>query len=464
MKIKFITYSVLFVCLLTKLNAQNVFIRVEGDNLKGQNVRLSCIDDRISLLEQTLFSVNLDDNTTNTNIDISLSDIKEVALKIGLREYHFLAVPGNTYTINILPYDSNEVSFTYKDILPIEFSMQKDDNINLPLEYIDSIYNNFLTQNFRNLYLKDSLSLENLNKLEKELSLKYVTNDYASNYIKYEFASLRFALAIGNRKKLIQDIFQSSPILYDNIGYMDCFSSVFSHYFSQGYKFISKEDLEKWLDANNYSALNDALGRDEILQNEIIRELVFLQGMKDAFWDGTFNRNRILKMLEKFENTTKFAKHKQIATNLIEYLLNKDFQGKKLPSLQVKNIEGEEINLENFMDKTLLVCLVQLDKVACLKELETIHYYYDSVKEKCNIAVICFDNSFEKMYNFVRNSKVGNKYKFPFLYFDKNWRIVEEFNLHFFPTFILIDKDGTIKRNPFDSPSSGSLIQFTNKK
>jgi hypothetical protein len=464
MKIKFITYIILLICVLTNLNAQNVFIKVEGENLKNQNVRLSCIDDRISLLEQTLYSANLDEVTTSTEINISLSEKKEVALKVGLREYHFLAVPGNTYTINILPFDTNEVSFAYKEILPIKFGMQKDDNINLPLEYIDSTYDSFLTENFRNLYLKDSLSIENLNKLEKDLLLKYTTNDYATNYIKYEFASLRYALTIGNRKKLISKMFQSSPVLYDNIGYMDCFSSVFSHYFSQGYKFISTADLEKWLDANNYSALNDALGRDEVLQNEIVRELVFLQGMKDAFWDGTFNSDRILKMLEKFVNTTKFPQHKQIAGNLIQYLRNKDFKGKKLPTLQVKNIDGEETNLEKFMDKTLLLCLVQLDRVACLKELETVHYYYDSIKENCNVVVVCFDNSFEKMYNFVKNSKVGNKYKFPFLYFNNNWQIVEELNLHFFPTFVLINKDGTIKRNPFDSPSSGSLIQFTNKK
>ncbi|MGP1514989.1 MAG: TlpA family protein disulfide reductase [Bacteroidales bacterium] len=444
--------------------SQNVFINLQGESLKEQNIRLSCIDDRISLIEKTLKSFKADENTTFVSINITLEEIKEVALKVGIREFHFIAVPGNTYYINVLPYKVDDFSFAMKQILPVEFSMQHNDNTNNQIEDIDTCLNNFIEENFRMLQLRDSISITKLNKLQHDLSLKYASNEYVSNYLKYEFASLKYALYIVNREKIQQNLFQSSAILYDNIGYMDCFNTVFSHYFSKGYKFISKEDIEKWLDANNYSAFNDALGRDSILKNEMVREMVFLQGMKDAFLDGVFARSQIFKILDKFEKQTKFSQHKKIAANLKKYLSARDFHGKELPSMLLKNIEGNEILLQKYMNKPLIVCLMQTDCTTCLKELETIHYYYDSIKTNCNVVAISFDKSFEKMYNFVKNSKTGVKYEFPFLYFNYNWDIVEEFKLHFFPTFVLINPDGKIAQNPFASPSIGSLKKFMNKK
>ena len=452
---------ILSACII--LNAQNVFINIKGNNIKGQQLRLSCIDDRLSLLEKNLKSVQLDEETSQTDINVTLDGTKEAVLKIGVREFHFIAVPGNKYFINVLPYNADNFSFALKEILPVEFSMERNDNINNQIEDVDTCLNNFIAENFRMLSVKDSSVIANLNKIQKDLELKYTTNEYISSYIKYEFASLKDGLSIGNRMKIKEDLFKNSAVLYDNIGYMDCFNTVFSHYFSQGYKFISRQDIEKWLDANNYSAFNDALGRDKILENEIFREFVFLQGMKDAFLEGIFSRERILKMIDKFEMQTKFPEHKKIAANLKEYLCARDFGGKKLKELNVRNINGDKISLNQYTDKPLVVCLIQLDCTACLKELETIHFYYDSIKENCNVVAICFDNTFEKMYNFVKNSKTGTKYKFPIVHFDYNWQLAEEYNLHFFPTFVLVNTDGTIKRNPMESPSSGSLKQFMNK-
>ncbi len=454
----------LLLSLVTLTYAQNISVSISGDKIAGKEIQLSCITDRISLAEQTIATIHNNEYSTNANFSFSFDGTRESILKIDNREFHFLATPGNKYFINILPYNDSVFSFAMKEVLPCEMTMEKEDKINYPIEDVDTLLNNFIADNYRLLYIKDSSTIAKLNKLEKDLILKYTTNEYLSNYVKYEFASLRYGLYIGSRLKVKEELFKDSKVLYDNIGYMDCFNTVFNHYFSQGYKYISQMDMEKWLDAGNYSAFNDALGRDSILKNEVFREIVFLQGMKDAFLDGIFERTRILNMIEKFEKQTKFDNHQKIATNLRKYLTERDFGGKKINDLKVKNIEGETISLLDFNDKPLVLCLIQLDCTACLKELETIHFYYDSIKENSNVVVISFDNTFEKMYNFVKNSKTGSKYQFPFVHFDYNWQLTQEYKLHFFPTFVLINMDGTIRRNPMESPSQGSLKQFMNKK
>lgn len=469
---KFIKHIILplFLCFCQCIIAQNVIIEVNFDksfgkdanSLINKNIDISYINDRVSLQEVSAQRIAVGEDLKAVG-RITLDGEKETIVKVGLREFHFLGVPGNSYTIKVLPYDDSAYNFSLKEVLPVEFSMEKNDNINFPVEDVDTMLNNFIADNYRMLLIKDSATISNLNKLEKSLTDKYASNQYMATYVNYEFASLKYGLTIGSQKKVREELFASSPILYDNIGYMDCFNTVFSHYFSQGYKFIDRNDIEKYLDANNYNGFNDALGRDPVLVNEVFRELVFLQGMKDAYLEGVFDRERILKMIEKFVSITKFDKHKQIAKNLLDYLPTRDFFGKKTKELMVKDIDGNKVSINKFMDKPLVVGLIQLDCTSCLKELETIHYFYDSIKDNCNIVIISMDNSFEKMYNFVKNSKAGSKYKFPFVHFDFNWDIVEQYHLHFLPKFVLINPDGTIKRNPFDNPSSGSLKQFSDK-
>ena len=445
-------------------DCQNIYIDIKGENIRNKNVRLTYISDRISLMEKPLANKYLDSNTSSVSFSATLDETKEMIVKIDMREYHFLAKPGNKYFLDIEPFNDSVFKFDYKEILPCKLGMQHYDSINTPINDVDTVFDDFLRDNSRMLYVKDSSAKDSLYSIERYLLEKYKDNDYMLNYIKYEFAGIKYGFSLESKKKIKDSLFANSPILYDNIGYMDCLNTIFAHYFTRGYKFIKRIDIENWLDDGNYNAFNDALGRDKVLSNEVFRELVFLLGMKDAYLEGYFNRKRILSMIKNFENLTKFQQHKNIAKNLVEYLISRDFSGKKIADYKLKDIKGDDVMISSFADKPLIICFVKLDSTPSLKELETIHYFYDSIKNNCNILTVCCDNNYEKMYNFVRNNKVGNKYKWPFVYFNYNWEMTEAYQLHFFPTFVLVNQDGTIGQNPMASPSENGLKQFFNKK
>lgn len=442
---------------------QNVFVSVEGENLKSKNIRLSYIADRISLLEKPLYNVVLDSITTHKDFEATLDGAKEMILKVDMREYHFLTTPGNRYKIVVEAYNDSIFKFDYKEVLPCSLTSESD-IINAAIYDVDTVIDEFLRQNHRMLFLKDSLTKANFYTIEKNLTDKYKDNEYINKYIKYEFASVKYGLYLESRKDIKDSLFAHQPILYDNIGYMDCLNTIFLHYFTKGYKFIKRKDIDFWLQTNNYNAFNDALGRDKVLENEVFREVVFLLGMKDAYMEGYFSRQLILNMIKKFANQTKFPVHKEIADNLYKYLSTRDFSGKSIRDFEVKDINSEIVPISKYMDKPLVLCFVQLNSIVSLKELETIHYCYDSIKNNCNIVTICCDNSFENMYNFIKNNKVGNKYQWPFVYFNLNWELMEEYQIHFFPTFVLLNQDGTIGKNPMESPSEGGLLRFYNKQ
>jgi hypothetical protein len=460
---------IILVVVFMAMNAycQNIFISGNGQDIKGKTIRLAIVKDRLSMLEKDVDETVLGKEDTSFNFSLTLSSPTEVIIKVDLFDYRFIAKPGQKYNLHILPFnftkDDSLAAFTYNFSLPIELKQETDDGINNAMLAFDTTLDDFLYNNHRLLFIKDSNAMDSLWMLLYKFGSTTTKGTYAELYYSYEVAQVAYGLNLMSRMKIKDSLFANSPILYSNVGYMDCFKTVFGQYFSQGYKYIKREDLEYWLRTNNYAALSDALGRDKVLKNEVFRELVFLQGMRDAYLEGQFNKDNIINMIIKFENQTKFPEHKEIAKNLIEYLMNKSFVGKQSKDFKVKDVDGNMVSLKKYMGKPLILNFVRLDDVASLRELETIHYYYDSIKMNCNILTICCDNSFEKMYNFLKNNKIGSKYQWNFAYFNANYPMIEEYKVRLFPTFILIGENGKIESNPMEEPSCGGLIKFKTK-
>lgn len=449
------------------VSAQNVFISGNGKDIAGKKIDVYCVEDRLSGYTDLRATTTLGEYDTNFYLSFLTDGTKEIIVQVDLMKYSFVAKPGVKYNLKISDFsfsqeDSN-AAFLYGLRLPARLEMERYDGINTPINYVDNLLGEYVYENRRLLFLKDSLTKVGFISLRDSLLLKYKGNEYVENYINYEFESVMYSFYLKSRLATKEEMFAYSPILYDNIGYMDCFQTIFERYFSLGYKYISRKDIESWLLSGNYSAFNDALGRDKVLVNEVFRELVFLQGMKDAYLDGIFDKNLIISILEKFKVTTKFEKHSIIANNLVKYLSTINAENIGVGDYKVKNLDQEEIELKSFFNgKPMLVAFVRLDDVACLKELESIHFCYDSIKDNLNVLTICLDNSFEKMYNFIRNNKVGNKYRWPFVYFNNNYDMTKAFHLRMFPSFILLNEKGEIKENPVDFPSTGELMKYRN--
>ena len=70
----------------------------------------------------------------------------------------------------------------------------------------------------------------------------------------------------------------------------------------------------------------------------------------------------------------------------------------------------------------------------------------------------------DALFNFLVNSNVGVRYKWDFAHFGNNWDLLKDYNVVVFPTFILIDANGTIIQNPMRKPSEGSLVPFIPRK
>ena len=444
--------------------SQNVRVNLTGKGLEGKRVKLSLVEDRLSFLrtEKDERLVALGDSVVN--FGVTLDGVSELVISIDAYSYSFLAQPGNVYEMRLNDFDFNlSESFNvlmYNVMLPIEI-LSPENELTSRVIGFDNEVNDYIVKNRRKLYpMRDSVAIAGLYDLKAKFLQGEDASSYFASYVNYEFATLERSLGLRNYNRLRNSLFIDKPILYFNVGYMDCFNNVFDQYFSKGNKFVSQAEIEFWLSTHNYDDFIDALGKDSVLRNEKFRELVFIKGMKDIYSEGYFERVDVLKMLELMAAQSKFEEHRKIALNTVNALLSVSHSGKEFGDFVLKTVSDEEVNLSQYMDKPLVLNFVKLNDVESKRELEVVHAMYDSISSNCNIITISCDKNLDALYNFAKNTKVGSRYKWQMLHFDGNYDLLEYYKIKAFPMFILISKDGRVVENPMRNPSEGSLLRF----
>ncbi|MDY4789130.1 MAG: redoxin domain-containing protein [Bacteroidales bacterium] len=456
----------LFIAIVS--NAQNLRIELKGENIGGKTIKLISIMDNLSNLETEIASKQLNQTDTLVNFSVLIENTSFMKIRIETFDYGFIAQKGASYNMRLLPFDFNIKdsinTLFYKFELPIIIENTTDNNLNRTIYSIDTTIENYLIDNKKEiLFYRDKKKVDSLKLMVYSL-IDSAQSNYINDYVKYSLGKIEFSSKTINDKKLKAQLFYDKPILYDNIGYMDCFEVVYGHYFTEGNKVITKQNLIRWFENNNYFSLIDSLGVDTLLKNEVFRELVFLRGMKEAYFSTQYNSLNIVSMLENFIYQTKFKEHVKIAKNLLELFSQKSYYGSNAKEFSLQDIHNNYITLDKFKGKPLILSFVKLHEPSCLRELNMMYSFVDTLKDNFNFLTIACDNSLDALFNFLVNSNVGVRYKWDFAHFGGNWDLLKAYNVAVFPTFILIDSKGTIIQNPMRKPSEGSLIPFVPRK
>ncbi|MDR0789771.1 MAG: 4Fe-4S binding protein [Bacteroidales bacterium] len=454
---KFLLLWFVFSFFSLNLFAQNVTIEGRGVGIGGKTIRIYETTDQISNLEKEAGQYVVAPDDSLFTFKLTLDDVTPLIIRIDNYQYSFLAQRGTIYNLYIHPFNYNIADslnfYAHKIILPIEI-ISDSLELNRRISDFDARFENFVASRLDRLMLNRPKAIrDSLATFTSQFINDSSDTSYFATYVKYETSQLLYSLGLLNREKMKADLFADKPIEYANIGYMDCFNLIFEDYIAHGNKSMPPMVVERWIENQQFETMIDSLGTDSVLKNEVFRELVFLKGMRDAFFTKGTDRNGVMKLIDVFIGKTKFEKHKAIAQNIKTYLQNIS-NGVEIEDFILANAEGEKVNMKSMLnEKPVILCFVKVKDVVCRRELETIHLLYDKLKDSIKIVVISFDPSLDALYNFVKNTKVGSRYTFDMLHFNLNWDMLDKFHINDFPTFILLSPEGKILESHLAKPS-----------
>jgi thiol-disulfide isomerase/thioredoxin len=429
----------------------NVLIKGKVQNDADTTISLLKYSDMITYVDEEIALTRVDKYGSfeiSLNIDkpiVAFLEFKKVKGKIYLE-------PNATYNVLFPEYDRSTMNQNTNFYLKNEMvllSIKEDDKhiLNSLIFKFDSIYNSYIQKNFNNIYRQRSKALVDSLRYKIKKNINDTTNDFFNNYVKYKIAMIEMPAQIKSKRKMAQEYFFDKAILYDNDAYMQFFNEFYDKYWE-----ISN-DTKEIFDCLNMSdcSVNNILKfmHDTLLlKDDRIKEFVLIKELSDYSQGNINHKNNILRYLNDLQNQTKIKEHKKIINTIINNL-SFLLEGTKAPDIQFYDINNKLIKLSDFSGKYVYIDFIKSSFIPCLTELKLIEKLYN--KYKSQIVFITIDN--EKSPSLITNLVKKYKWKWIFANCYNCNKIINDYKIMTYPTYVLIDRDGNIVQYPAEAPT-----------
>jgi thiol-disulfide isomerase/thioredoxin len=432
--------------------SQKTIITGTARGAQGKTIRFVKYADQITYTDSCITSAPID-SSGKFKLTLDLKTTIFSYLKIDLFRAPFYIEPGKMYNLQIDSVDYNAPDDKVNHYLQpseLAYKIMGVDSLELNnvISKFNKEYDTFLAEHF--IYLLKTRDRKKIDafRLKTESEYNNVKNDYFNNIIRYRFALLEFSTKLSGIPALLKTYFLNQPILYENTAYMEFFNQFFEGYITGSSKYITFKDLDVTVNSlAKCSALMDTLGKDSLLQNEKIREMVMLKGLGDLFQNKLFNRNAILFMLNDFSKQTKFAEHKAVAMDYLR-LYTRLVKDAVAPAFTLKNFNNETFTLSEFKDRYVYLVFWTTWCIPCISEMQLLTKMKQKYGSKVEFVSIACDKQYLTAYYYLQSKKP----EITSLFWGNQYSLLENYDVRAFPTYMLIGPDGKIMDYPTISP------------
>lgn len=432
--------------------SQKTIISGIAHGAKGKTIRVVKYADQITYIDSCVASTPVD-SSGKFKLILDLDTTIFTYLKIDFFRAPLYVEPEKMYDLRIdsVDYDApdNKVN---PYLLPSELKYKIVNADSMELNNVVSKFNyeydTFLAKYFG--YLAKTRDRKKIDAFRLEIENKYknVSNEYFRNIVRYRFASLELSAKLSATSKLITKYILNNPVLYENTAYMEFFNQLFAGYINGTSKYITFHDLDVTVNSLvKCSALMDTLGKDTLLRNEVIREMVMLKGLGDLYQDKLFSKRAILYILTEFSKQTKFIEHRTIALDYLRFYtrLSKEAVA---PAFTLKNFNNETFTLSEFKGRYVYLVFWTTWCIPCISEMDFLTKMKQKYGSKVEFVSIACDKQYLTAYYYMQQKKP----EIISLYWGNQYSLLEDYDIRAYPTYVLIGPDGKIVSYPAISP------------
>ena len=434
--------------------------RIEGTALfaKNKTLRLYTYDDMLSRNRELLTVAEVDGNGL---FSVNLPNIREITMltfAYNLTYGSFYVEPNRSYVVDLYT-DSTLINRVDAEMLGnyIQITVLNNDSteLNWKINYFDQYYTYFMYYNGTAIMrhapkeIYDSL----LQVIESRFPVPDQPVDFYDVYVKYRIGIMESMYYDKSKSKIYHKYLETPYVYYNNPAYMDFIGLFFEDYLYSGSKKITKGILYQDInELNNYAKLLDDLGKDPLLQNEIIREIVLIKGLGELkAYPEEFKKGNLESLLNALSQKTKFKEHRMLATNQLKSFQLMNPQGKLIP-FTLTDEKGNEVTSSQFAGKYLYIQFFATYCQDCIREMLILKYLKSQFGDKVQFLSVMLDFEPMKLYHFVKDYP---DFDWQFAKIDGNCEFLEQYHLYTLPLGLLADPDGRIVAFPAPSASDG---------
>ena len=282
--------------------------------------------------------------------------------------------------------------------------------------------------------------------IKARFPIEYDPTNFYKSYLYYYYAELEGMLLHKKPDSLYAKYLDNEYVLYENPTYMSFLNSFYDNYLLTSPN-IGQAILEHAINKEgNFLSLFNAVGKDQLLVNERLREIAILENLAELYDNKDFNRKNILKIIEEIRVTSNFPEHRKMAENILLNLKTLE-SGSGLPEVRLKEIGGSSFKFSDLKGKWVYVQFFNLDCLDCIREMMIIKELKAKYGDKIEFVSLSLDFTISKLLQF--------KEKYPqfdwrFVHFNNEFAWLDEIGVNALPDNMLLKPDGTLYRR--DAP------------
>jgi thiol-disulfide isomerase/thioredoxin len=466
-----------------ELTAATVRLVGEAPGYEGKKLAVILPLDEFSGYRKLLASADVRDDAT-FQVEFELSEIRRVYIHIQRIEAALYAVPGSSYRC-VFPQVA-KTEFKRFDRSEVELQL-----VDLPQDELNSIirrynldYSRFIAEHFYDFaaqeYRGSSQYINTLRERRLKVDLFAKRNDKdtlqhavvpeferwikhfcdsvesiygASNQSDFfetyrEFSEAELYLLNGmNRIQFYNQYFRSRVLPLNNPGFVGCFRLYYQNILT-GRKSDVQAKIVKAINANrNLNMLTDVFETDSTMQSSRIRRLACINGLKDVYYNKTFDRAAIELML--LQTLAVDSDLDTIAAN-IHAQLTRCKSGTPFPELVLTDEAQERWSVSQLSGVPVYLYFFATWSPNSLKELQLLERWKEKYHGSVEFIGIAMDDDYRDFRKYLEDHP---KQALTFVYGNADPFIQEKLKLKAVPHAYLIDERGIIIGDVAPAPS-----------
>lgn len=444
---KYKTLFVLIFLLVISNIAHSQNVKITGKvNEPEALIRLLTYNDMLTY-EQTLVCETKSDAKGNFIIEAEIDDVVMSQIAVNLERVDFLIKPDATYDVEIIiPEQKENVSYFERESPELKIVNINDDDLYYQYHVSNMIIDDFLVDNFNQLYRGRKYYLLDSLDVKIERNLNKIKSDFVKNNVRYRKAAIRMIVDNDNAKKVVNQYFNKQDVLYSNPAYMDLFQEIFTNYLAT--RNFNQLELEQMLYADYDKFMSYLKEKDVFLaENASLAEIIIAYNLKGLFYELSEDRIAVLEKLKSIGQNTKNQKNKEIVDDILKQINRLSFNS-DAPDFSLKDKNGNMVKLSDYKDDMILLQFV--DEVSSMTDyqFELLKDFSNQWQDTIQVVTIATKDSFDdfnKMFE-------GKNYKWTLLNLDNEILLLEKYQIRLFPDYVILGKNGKIGMSPAPSP------------
>ncbi|MFT5748966.1 MAG: hypothetical protein ACI93S_000218 [Ancylomarina sp.] len=450
----------LFVLLILTLSVQASFakkVKLFGQHATYANsqIKVLCYDDAFSKTEKQLAIMQLD-KQGQFSVEFDIEETQMIFLPLGVFRGYFFVEADKEYQLSLPPKRSLSPAqkidpfFEPQDVF-LGFRNADKDGLNNLIRKFDNQFDNFINQKFEQVYNQGSSSIRV--GFTKQMNTEYAQekNLYFQVYLKYRLGFLDYLSRPEAYMSLENKYFSNQTLELNNTAYTTLFNKIYNNALASAFHRREKSKFNKALESKDaYQKLNKTMQTYAVYQDKNFRDLLLAKSVFEGTENALLTRRRAIVILKQINQDSPDDRVGKLTNNYIAKLSHL-LKNTKAPDFKVGDFA-----LDNYKGKYLYLNFCNTSNSVWKNDMESLKKLHNTFEKDIEFLSLSSDVDSVRFKNRLKQIEAS----WPVVLIDKNNRVLIDYEIKVFPTYIIINPEGKVYKYPARGPHDGVEKDF----